>query len=322
MVELMESAPEATPTGLASAHDSQGRAYHGLGRYEAALAARRKSLQTYEEKLGPDTPRAIRTRMGLSEALSELGRADEALDEARNAVQAADRALGPKTQLAARARGVLAIASASAGRLSESEQLFKECAATLELVLGDDHQDVAAVWMNLARVLTGLQRPADSLEALERARDIYDRALPKTHPDLLFFFSNLAEAQIKLERFPDALVSANRALSIARENYDETSSKTARAKRIVGVALLGNDRADEAVTMLKGAVEDLVDATSPPPVIAEARFDLARAQLAAGDPEPAVLSARTARVEFERLGEHPYRIEKIDAWLATIPPAR
>lgn len=322
MTALLESSPDSSPTDLATAYNAQSRVFQRMGRYEAAIQARRKALQTFEDKLGPDTPRAIRARMGLAETLHNLDRADEALKEGRRAVEAADRVLGPDTNLAARARGVLAIASAGAGLLSDSERLFRESATTLEAVLGNDDQDVADVWMNLARVLTGLDRPLESLEALERAGTIYDRALPEDHPTRIYFHTNLSEALAKVKRFPEALASAQRAVEISKKRYAPHSPKTARTSVVLGVALVGVGRGTDAIAVLDAAVADLVAAESPAAVIAEARFELAKAQLSVGKTTMATRSAETARAELTSFGKHRQRIETIDAWLADVARRR
>lgn len=293
----------------------------GLGRPDEAVEEMRASLALFEENYGETAVGTIKARMGLAEALSDLGSVEEATMLARKAVADADRSAGGRRSLlAARARGALGVVLAGSGHLDEAEPLFREQAELFERTLEPDNPEVVGALMNYARLLAYVEKPAEAVKVLERALKQAKDALPENHPDYVFLYKNLATATINLERWPEAERAARRALEASSIALGPEHTRTARARRLLGMALAGAGKPALAEQELEQALRQLRVNDARSAMVAETRFALAGAVDAQGDRARARALVLQARQEYEDDGA-PMREElaSIDAWLAAHP---
>ena len=168
----------------------------------------------------------------------------------------------------------LALVAATRGDYPAAESLFSQALSTYRKALGDRHPAVAANLNGLSRVLVARHRYAEAELALQEAVQIARVSLGGDHQSLALYASNLAAVHLARKDARAAEPLLREALRIRvlsptlvpmrRRMFVEDDWTVGGIKSLLGAALLGMARYDEAEAMLLDARRDL-DALRPPP---------------------------------------------------------
>ncbi|HEY6148655.1 MAG TPA: serine/threonine-protein kinase, partial [Thermoanaerobaculia bacterium] len=183
----------------------------------------------------------------------------------------------------------LALIAGDRGDFRAAETLSRESLAIGRRTLGEKHPDIAAKLNNLSRALMEQGKLDEAAAALEEALAIATPALGIDHPQVAHYQVNLARVELRLKDPASAETLLRHALQVRRHAFGEGNWRTAVAESLLGEALTGLGRYDEAERMLRVADASLKDV----PGQQGREAQLTRARLAA------LSAARTPRRQGE-----------------------
>jgi tetratricopeptide (TPR) repeat protein len=179
--------------------------------------------------------------------------------------------------------------------------------------LGADHPMAITGIANIGDAFAVSGHYEEAIAADRQARAAAERTLGPDHPLVGNISSNECEALNRLGRYGEALVACQHALAIWRATGTDAAIQSYGLTG-VGLALLGEGRAAEAVAPLQEAVTARESGHIAPALVGESRFALARALWSRPAERPRALAlARQAR---SAAGIDAKAIAAIDAWLA------
>ncbi len=154
-----------------------------------------------------------------------------------------------------------------------------------------------------------------AVDVLRGAEEIFWNVVGADHPWVAMVVANEGEALSALHRY----VQAGSAFEIATAIWTKQNAEPARlayAQTGRGIAFLGEGRPLDAVAPLELALAAREDKTTPPELVGETRFALARALWAKPRERSRALSfAKAARVDYWRAADGAPKVAAIDAWL-------
>jgi tetratricopeptide (TPR) repeat protein len=208
------------------------------------------------------------------------------------------------------------------GLLSEALEDARRAVSAKEKAEGPDSPDVAMSLSNMALAIEQMGDSNSAVHQAQRAADTIEARLGRDHPRTGILRSNYAEILNHVGRFAEAREMATRALGALEGESAADGLILSYPLMALGVALLGEGRAAEAIPILERAVAIRGSKESQPSRRGEARFALARALwTAAQDGARARVLARLARSEYLAPPLAPggaQEIERIDAWLSSL----
>ncbi|HTR52068.1 MAG TPA: serine/threonine-protein kinase [Kofleriaceae bacterium] len=287
------------------------------GDYPSAVEhfERDESLATHE--WGADSAFVAQARTNRALALSLIGRYDEAIELQQEVIASLQRTQGEDTDDRANALDGLGYDLALVGRYREAREALERGLATPNA----QPSTVAATRCDLARV--------DLADGhLERAIEECEQGLANMRTLRLAKFTlalnedPLAAAYLAAKRYDDTLRQSRDCLADFRNGRSKDSIEMVPCLRIEGTALVELGRASEALGELELALKLQSDHPAPPGVLAELRFQLARALVASGgDRARAAELAADARAELVHYPFAQTRVSELDAWRTKqLPP--
>jgi tetratricopeptide (TPR) repeat protein len=153
----------------------------------------------------------------------------------------------------------LALIAGDRGDFAAAEALSRESLAIGRRKLGDNHPDIAAKLSNLSRPLMERGKLEEAAAALEEALRIATPPLGIDHPQVALYQVNLARVDLRRKDFASAETLLRHALQVRRQAFAEGNWRTAVAESLLGEALTGLGRYDEAERMLREADAALKD---------------------------------------------------------------
>jgi tetratricopeptide (TPR) repeat protein/tRNA A-37 threonylcarbamoyl transferase component Bud32 len=207
------------------------------------------------------------------------------------------------------------------------DRAFELCSRALsfwEQVLGPDHPENANALNNLGMVHHAQGRYAESAAMHRRALAIRERALGATHPRVARSLNNLGGALYFQGSYAEAIPHYARGLAITEQALGAVNPFV--ADPLIGMALsyLGQGRAAEAVPLAERALAVLEQHRAGAGTLAEARFALARALVAARRDAPRALAlARQARDAMQAApgALSLITLADVESWLRAHDPA-
>jgi serine/threonine protein kinase len=205
------------------------------------------------------------------------------------------------------------------GRLDEALADVSLAVAAKEKVVGAGDADIAFSLTNMALLLDQMGQRDKAVERALEAAAISERELGREHPTTAILLSNAGEILNRVARHAEAADLSARALAILEGENEPDSLILSYPLTALGLALLGSERAGEAVPVL-GRAATIRDAKEGDPARrAETHFALARAQWeVGGDRANSVTLAEKARGEYAASPHHPgisNEVERLEAWL-------
>jgi tetratricopeptide (TPR) repeat protein/tRNA A-37 threonylcarbamoyl transferase component Bud32 len=320
-VAAIEGAREPRPLALADTLTNLAAVLGSQGRDAEAEVHLRRAVAFKREHLGRNDPSLAPSLASLASAMASQGRKEEALVLYREALAVLDASEGRRQPLTVTLLASMGNTLRALGRFDEALQSLEEASEIGEATLDPGHPGFAQIDNNLALVLQGLGRDDEALVALRRALERRRDAMGPDHPSLLPPMVNLGQALLDLGRTDEAALQLERALEIAG---GEVASDMDRAMTLVPAAELARvqGRTGDAVERAELAVSSMERSEAEAVYLSRARFELARALVAAGRERPRALElARRARDDVARGKDEPRGEERdahaeIDAWLA------
>lgn len=277
---LQRAARPANPTNLASSLHALAIVVWRQGDIPRARALWTEALPLIEAAKGPDNPET-RSVLGALANVLEDPREQEAIH--RRILTSVERQMGPEAVALAFSWTNLGVTLALQGRYLEAESAFAEALRRWEKQVGPTHGQTLNCLRSVAR-LRDLQGKVDEALAvysdLRRRRD----SAGTTAPSLDVVIAMEAELLTRAGRLDEARSFLLPAMERLRADEPESSLALASAELSLGRLELASARpaaALEAVRRGEALRVSLLPATSPD--LAEARAELGRALIAAGD---------------------------------------
>jgi tetratricopeptide (TPR) repeat protein len=154
----------------------------------------------------------------------------------------------------------VAVAAQNRGDHAEAESLLREALSIDRRTLGDRHVNVAVVLYNLAWSLRLEGKHAEAAAALEEALSIARPALGADHLRTIHFSVGLARVRLDQGQAAAAEPSLRQALRVRQDRMPPDEDRVGSVKGLLGAALVGLRRYDEAEALLLDAEKILVGA--------------------------------------------------------------
>ncbi|HLL52852.1 MAG TPA: serine/threonine-protein kinase [Myxococcaceae bacterium] len=200
------------------------------------------------------------------------------------------------------------------GRYEPARQILEESLAVIERTRGPSHPSAAYPLNSLSEALIEQGDYAAALEHQQKALVIREAALGPDHPMVGDLHDWIATTLGKQGRHSDALDHYRRALEIKVRALGDKHPDLIYSLDGIGQAYVGMGRPQEAIPYLE---RGLALGSEDPVIIADTRYDLARALWEAHRDRPRALSLmQQAKQGYETAGAKQ-KLEQTRAWMAT-----
>ena len=203
------------------------------------------------------------------------------------------------------------------GRGAESIALARRACAAQEKLRGKDHPFSIVCRNTEAESLEAAGQHEQALVVISSVREAFARVLGPTHPYVAMAWSNMGEILNSLHRYSESAPVFERAIEMwTAAPVDPLQISYPRTG--IGLAYLGQRRPLEAIAPLELALATRISEKSPPALLGETRFALARALWARPSERGRALAlARLARDDYQRVDNGGRLVTAIDGWLKT-----
>ncbi|MCA9679818.1 MAG: tetratricopeptide repeat protein, partial [Myxococcales bacterium] len=309
-----------------------GGALHNLAVTQLAAGHLQEALRTSDEAvaetervLGPDHPKLASLLMNASMFDTRAGHVDAAIAKARRGIAILDRWYGHEHPKVDALLNNLAVALRMHGDTAEARSLFEEVQRRRAARLGERSLDNGEALCNLAimdledgELAIATTRAAEGLAVMESVLGPDDPELANA----LVLNGGIARYRGDLDA---SVAYLERAVAVVERGrgVDSPDAVNPRVELAHTEAARGHHaRAVEVLTPSLALTERSADV--PPEAAAETRFAMATSMVhVGGDRARAIALARQARDGYVGLGDgYASKVDDIDAWLATVTPAR
>ncbi len=206
------------------------------------------------------------------------------------------------------------------GNGAASVAVARRACAAQETIRGKDHPFIVICRNTEAESLEAAGQHEQALVVISGVRETFARVLGPTHPFVAMASNNMGEILNSLHRYPESAPVFERAIEMwTTAQLDPLHISYPRTG--IGLAYLGQRRPLEAIAPLEMALAARSDAKSPPALLGETRFALARALWArASERSRARAVAGLARDDSQVVANGGGMVGGIDDWL-TAPAA-
>ncbi len=258
-------------SNLALAYDSAGRLAESIPLHEQALEVRKASL-------GAEHPHTLQSMNNLAAAYYASGRLAEAVPLFEQTLKLRKASLGPEHPNTLATMNNLANAYRAAGRLPEALPLHEQSLEMMAARLGTEHPDTLRAMHNLAGAYRAAGRLSDAIPLYEQALKLRTIGLGAEHPDTLSTLDNLAQTHLLDQEYAIAERYFREGL-IIREQKSPENWSLFDTKSLLGAALTGQKKFQEAEPLLLAGYEGLNDREAKIPAASKPRFAEARQRL-------------------------------------------
>ncbi len=260
-------------------------------------------LREREELFGPLHPDIANTHINLGWIVSEQGRPEQAIPHFEAAIASLTAAFGPRYPAIAVTRSNLGAALAMTG---EFDRAVAETQAALELegaTHGEQHPDYAAALGNLGYMQYRAGQFEQARRSLERAMRLEGCETEHAPARCSFSLSNLAQLDASEGHAERAEQRWRESIALVERSAD-TMARALKPLTGLGRLLLDQERATEALALLKRAAALLDEHEAAASSRAALQFELARAHEALGDLTLARFEADRAVSSWTAAGPH------------------
>ena len=253
----LDLAARKLPNG--NIHTSQARAqlatiHANEGEYDLAkreLDAVIPELRDYGRPAVRALVNALQTRGFVA---GDAGESDRAIADMREAVAIAEESMGENDSETILATRQLAQEYLMAGRQQEAVSAAREAFGRAQANFGTGGRNALLVETEdmYGRALADSGQLIEGIEHLQNSITRTEQLLGPNNGSIASKLSWLARAQLKLGDLPGAISSMTRSVAAATSDLDR-----ARAQASLGVTLVAARRIDNAIAVLRPAVEDL-----------------------------------------------------------------
>ena len=193
------------PLAEAIARDALGKTFRNLSKYESAERHLRRSVELYEQELGPDDPATLDSQNSLGVTLNQMGRSGESLAIHEHVLERMKNVLGVDHQETLMSMSNLAEAYLNLGKFDQAVPLQEESVKKMTELLGDDHPETLRSTSNLARGYQAIGKVELAIPLLERTLEKRREIFGDDHPKSLSSMNNLASAYSACGRVDQAV---------------------------------------------------------------------------------------------------------------------
>ncbi len=289
--------------------DVMGRAYIGLGDYDAAFNLLQRANELWREL-------AVSDPLGLADSLHHLGSLQLDRGNVEHAITLVNEAIGIYESQEDRLRSsnaynTLALARRLQGQYEEAKLYYERALAIKERRAGPLDEDVAVIKGNIGQLLLdqGLLDEAEPLlaAALASKRKIY----PSTSPKIAYAYNSMGTLHARLGQLEQAKQHYEEALAVREATLDPDHPLVALSLNNLGRLMLRKSEIATALSTLQKAV-DTASTVLPEmhPYLAIYRTNLADAWVRFGD-YPRALSEIEMALSIYAANDdlEPWRVE-------------
>ncbi len=286
------------------------------GKFDAAKRHYERALEIERRHYGPDHPEVAAALDNVGIASLQLGDAEDARQRSAAALAIRERTIGPDHPDTATSLINLSNALLFLDLPAEALSGYERALAIDERALGADHPTVATILLDSAAALGQLGRGDDALVRLQRALAIQRLRFGDRHPAVGTTLAAMGDALDTLHRWTEAKARLAEALEILESALGPQHPDLFAPLSLLGGVELALRRASSAEVHLRRAIA-IGEATQlPAPMLAEARFRLARALWVGGrDRRGSIAMAQLAILGFEADLYRENR-DEVAAWLS------
>jgi serine/threonine-protein kinase len=204
------------PLVKAGVRHALGVAFHGLGRYAAALSHFSRAHDVRLTLLSSEHPDTMSSEDEIVHLLNHLGRSEEARELGERSLEHRRRVLGPEHAETLKSMTNLAITLNGQGEPAEAGQLLQQVLELQSRTLGPEHPTTLSTMTRLADVLNERGEHDKSLKLMERVVDVRQRVLGPEHPRTLDSVESLARHLGSVHRHEQARKFFEQTLEIRR----------------------------------------------------------------------------------------------------------
>jgi tetratricopeptide (TPR) repeat protein/predicted Ser/Thr protein kinase len=298
------------------------------GDYEQARRYHERALEIRIRTLGPEHPAVAGSLDNLGILAQWQGDYDEARRLHQRALTIGRASLGEEHPFVADVLNNLGGVEHASGNAAAARAYFEQSLAISTKVRGPDHPFVANAHDNLGALAFDAGEHQLAHEHHERSLAIRTRTQGPEHPDLAGTHGGLAAVALALGDFAISREHYERALAITEQSVGPEHPQVAYTLTGLGQALIAAGEAATAIPHLERALLLRSNPDVDPDLLAETRFELARALADAPvdqgrDRERATELARQARATWvESRTGWAVNVDGVDRWLAEHPVER
>ena len=208
------------------------------------------------------------------------------------------------------------------GRYGKAVATSERAVALNRKIVGEDHPEFAISLDYLAQALLEAGQPEKAIAVIDRSIQIDKRAYGQAPPREAISLCNRGEILVALGRYREARADFEGSLSILAESLDPQNANLAFPLTGIGLASMGEGRPQDAIPPLEHALRLRTGGPVPLGRLQDTQFALARALWDAGrDRHRALQLARQAKTGFPKTPGLASKIEDVDRWLTSRPPA-
>ncbi|WP_170320033.1 serine/threonine-protein kinase [Polyangium spumosum] len=290
------------------------------GALKEAEAESRAILEDSTRHLPADHPVRVLALFDLGRILTIRGDHAAALPLFEQAFEGERARGGEDSEQAATCLEAMGRALHMLGRKEEAERHYRRALAIREKALGAEHVSVAGslVYLGVLRDDEGAYEEAEA--HYRRALVIREEALGPDHPLVASTLDLLGRTYGKLGRLDAAQPLVERSLAINEARLGEEHPSIADALVPLADIHLERKAPKKAIPLLERAITLYLRQPGDPAMLADARFLLAQALVAAGEDPPRVASlVDEARAGYVAAGPRAAAaVADVDAWLSRI----
>lgn len=290
------------------------------GALAEAEAESRSIVESSERSLPPEHPVRLMALFDLARMHTVRGNHAAALPIFQQAYEGERQKRGEDSEQVASCLEAMGRALHMLGRKQEALDHYRRSLAIREKILGADHAVVASTLVFIAIVRHDEGAHEEALSLLRRALEIREKALGPEHPLVASTLDTLGRIYGAVGRLDAAEPLVERSLAIHEARLGKEHPSLADA--LVPLADIHIDRHEpkRAIPLLERAVALLLRHPGDPTKLADARYSLAHALVAAGeDRKRAVALADEARAGYLAAGPRAEAAAAdVEAWVARI----
>ncbi|MGB0714712.1 MAG: tetratricopeptide repeat protein [Phycisphaerae bacterium] len=261
LLDLVQNAYDNAETTLAEQPEARARieqtfgtALNRLGRSEDAVALLEKSVATFTETLGPESPERLRSMLELSLTCYRLERIDCAREWSEEAL---DVALNFQPPIPETLIAVVRFAQVlhEEAKFDELEQFLVKYRRTLTSKFDPLDSDMIALTSMMATTHLELGRPTEATRLFDDALERLEISQGPDHPQTIRAMGNAARAHAFIANYDQAERLAKRAVEQSTQVLGPEHPDTLTITGTLANAIRDQGRLDEALQLYESLIE-------------------------------------------------------------------
>jgi tetratricopeptide (TPR) repeat protein/predicted Ser/Thr protein kinase len=273
--------------------DSVGGLLASRGKYDQALAYRRKAL-TLQREIDADHPRVAQLLSSIGTTLDAKGDMLEAAKELERALALQEHTFGRDHLVLAVTLGNLGLVYNGLGKHDRAIAVQRRAVDISRKNLGEDVLETGYAWLNYGVALFGKGVYPEAKEAFLKALAIVEKRLGKKHPDVALCLNSLGVVEEASNHLEQALAYHRRALANHIASKGENHVDVAIVRNNIAVVLGKSKRYDEAIAEYLRAIRIFEKINAKHPRIAHSLHGLSTMYVEKGQPAKAIAPAERA----------------------------